>query len=107
MIRINTPEGSIVAEAEFRGIPINPLSPPTMEHVTPTRRWEDVSERVWARQPWIIEVSDGYQVFCIKPAQTCPTSWGVFDTLQKAAWYVVDSPVSLAQVGWPDNDLEF
>ena len=107
MIRIDTLEGSIVAEAEIRGIPINTLNPPTMEHINPTRRWEDVSERVWARQPWIIEVSDGYQVFCINPAQTCPTSWGVFETLQKAACYVLDASEPPAQAGWSATDLEF
>ncbi|MBU2991888.1 hypothetical protein Q4555_14380 [Octadecabacter sp. 1_MG-2023] len=107
MIRINTPDGPIDAEAEIRGIPINPLNPPTMEHVAPIRRWENGSERVWARQPWIVEVSGGFQVFCIQPAQTYPTSWGVFETLQKAAFCILDAPETPVQVSWLESDLDF
>ena len=107
MIRINTPEGPIVAKAEIRDIPINPVNPPAMEHVDPIRRWEGVSERKWARQPWIVEGNDGYQVFCTMPAQTRPTSWGVFETLQEAACYVLDAPETPAEVNWPDSDLDF
>jgi len=107
MIKIETKEGPIFAEAEIRNIPINPVRPPLMEHVDPIRRWQDNAERVWANQPWIVSTSDGYRVFCIRPTETQPKLWGVFETLRAAIWYVLDAPEPTAATSWSDSDLNF
>lgn len=90
MIRIDTNEGRIFAEAEINGVPINPLRPPLIDHVDPIRRWECQAERVWVRQPWISETDDGCEIFFIGPTHTCPVSWGKFATKEAAAEYVID-----------------
>ena len=107
MIKIETKEGPIFAEAQIRQIPINPLRPPSMEHIDPIRRWQDDAERVWVSQPWIVETGEGCEVFCIRPTQTCPRSWGVFESLQAAAWYVLDAPEPPTSAGWSNSDLDF
>ena len=107
MIEIETEEGPMFAEAEIRNIPINPLRPPSMEHIEPIRRWQDEAEKVWANQPWIVGSRDGYRVFCIRPTQTRPCLWGVFETLHAAVWYVWDAPEPSSSAGWSDSDLDF
>ncbi|MEO9517850.1 hypothetical protein [Roseibium sp.] len=107
MIKIETSEGAIFAQSEVRQIPINPLRPPSMEHIDPIRRWQDDAEKVWANQPWIVASEDGYQVFCIRPTETQPKLWGVFETLRAAIWYVLDAPEPTAATSWSDSDLNF
>lgn len=107
MIKIDTKEGPIFAQAEIRQIPINPLRPPSMEHIDPIRRWQDDAEKVWVNQPWIVASEDGYRVFCIRPTQTRPNLWGTFATLHAAACYVSDPPAPFASTGWLDSNLNF
>jgi len=104
MIKIDTPEGHIYAEAEIRGIPINPSQPPEMGFVDPIRRWQIQDERVWIRQPWIVETEEGCEVFAIGQQQDIPRSWGKFATREAAAEFALKPP-SLPVSEKPSDDV--
>lgn len=52
MIKIETGNGIIMAEAVIEGIPVNPVDLPSMEFINPHRRGEVQAERIWIRRPW-------------------------------------------------------
>ncbi|AYE85342.1 hypothetical protein [Sulfitobacter sp. D7] len=107
MIKIDTPEGPIFAEAEIRGIPINPSQPPEMGFIDPTRRWQIQAERVWLMQPWIIEIGEGCEVFAIVQHQDSPRSWGKFATREAAAEFALNPPPLPVSIDPSDEDLNF
>lgn len=107
MIENETKEGPIFAEADISGIPINLLRSPSMEHIDPIRRWQEDAERVWSNQPWFVASGKEDHVFCIRPTETQPKLWGVFETLRAAIWYVLDAPEPTSATSWSDSDLDF
>ena len=107
MIKIETGNGIIMAEAVIEGIPVNPVDLPSMEFINPHRRGEVQAERIWIRRPWIATRPDGYEVYHLGPSSYRPDLWGRFETLQQAVDYITTPPPPHISSDWSDEDMNF
>tara|TARA_R110002049_G_C9032957_1_gene552151 strand:- start:153 stop:473 length:321 start_codon:yes stop_codon:yes gene_type:complete len=96
----------IEARQVVEGIPVDPVHPPSMKFVDPHRRWLIETERVWLRRPWIVSLTDGYEIYNLRPTSYRPEIWGQFETLQQAVDYILNPPPS-APIELNDYDMDF